>query len=244
MSISTSIKYKDIFNQVAGSLNALAAPILGPATTTNQVSTDPAYSEYEIMECILGAEYELARAICTTSANGRKLLYESGSSPFTTTDNPSNIPSHLGQIIDVQIKRESADTKYFLGEPISASIISRLAQGINPLGLTLHKGLYSLVDNTLWFTGNTARVRFCEYTRPNLPTDAATLATLLNTLANTPDDYLFAVAVIAIAKILPKEGSLTGAGAYYMQLAQSEIQGILDGRPPITDWQMFQSKDK
>lgn len=242
MSIATTVKYKDIFNQVAGSLNAISVPILGSATTTNQVSDDPIYSEYEIMEVILAAEYELARAICSTSSNGRKLLYLD--TPFETTTNPANVPSYLGQIVDVQIRPNNGDS-YRVAEPANQALISKLSTGSNPLSLTLHNGLYSIVNNVLWFTGYQAKVRYCNYQKPSSPTDAASLATLLNTLANIPDDCLIPVSIIAIAKITPKEGSMVGAASYYAQLAQGVIQGIVDGHPPITDFQQFQtSADK
>lgn len=226
---------------MAGSLNAIATPILGAATTTNQVSGDPAYSEYEIAECILAAEYELAKAICSANSHGRKMLYLA--TPVTTTTSPYTVPSHLGEIVDVQIKYTNTDS-FVPAEPSSAVSVARLAQGINPLGLTLYKGLYSITNNILWFTGYQAQVRFCEFNKPTSPTDAASLVTLLNTLANTPDEYWMTTAILALAKIMPKEGSLLQGGAYYTQLAQAELQSIVDGKPPITNLQLFQFQDK
>lgn len=226
-----ALTYRNLFNSTTACLNAI------DTYATDNVTNDPAYSEYEIADAIIAAELKIIETICKSPGHRRKVKYLTTSSTYTT--NPTAIPEGIGDIIEVRIQNEVAG-EFTLGEPCSTQVVSRFAGAINPLSLTQYKGLYSLEDNILWFTGNAAKVIYTSFTRPTSPTDSGTMATFLAATASLPDEYWGGCVALAVAKLLPKEGALTQAGMYYSQLGMAELQGISQNSAAIQPFEQYQ----
>lgn len=226
-----ALTYRNLFNTTAACLNALET------YTTDNVTNDPAYSEYEIADAIIAAELKIIETICKSPGHRRKVKYLTTSSTYTT--NPTAIPEAIGDIIEVRVQHNTGE-EFIPGEPCPSQVVGRFAGAINPLALTLYKGLYSLEDNILWFTGFAAKVIYTTFTRPTSPTDSGTMTTFLAATASLPDEYWGGCVALAVAKLLPKEGALTQAGAYYVQLGMSELQGIQQNSTVIPVFTQYQ----
>jgi hypothetical protein len=226
-----ALTYRNLFNSTAACLNAL------DVYATDNVSSDPAYSEYEIADAIIMAELKIIETICKTPGHRRKIKYASTSSNYTTS--PTSLPDNIGDIIEVRIQQNIGE-EFVPGEPCASQVVGRFAGNLNPLSLTLYKGLYSLEDNILWFTGNAAKVVSTTFTRPASPTDSGTLATFLATTASLPDENWGGCVALAVAKLLPKEGALTQAGMYYTNLGMAELQSIQQNSSIIPTFQQYQ----
>ena len=74
-----ALTYRNLFNSTAACLNAL------DVYATDNVSSDPAYSEYEIADAIIMAELKIIETICKTPGHRRKIKYASTSSNYTTS---------------------------------------------------------------------------------------------------------------------------------------------------------------
>lgn len=221
--------YQDIFNQVGSMLNALE-------TYGDTESVDPTYSEFQIADAIAAAELKICEYIVKSPGHRRRADFLATS---TTTTNPYTIPASTGDIVDIQIKL-AGDGEYFSGEPCNLQVVSRFAKSINPLELTLTKGLYSLQDGIFWFTGHTAQIRYLNVTKADSPTSAEELETFLADTPFLPAEYWLDCAVLAMSILLPKEGALTQAASYYAQLAMASLQGIQNNAAPLTLAQTIQ----
>lgn len=200
-------------------------------------SADPAYSEFQIADGIAAAELKLCEAIMKAPGHRRRMDFLQ--TPLTATSSPYTVGASVGDIIDIQIKF-TEDDEFVEGEPCNVQVVSRFAKSVNPLALTLNKGLYSLQDGILWFTGHTAQIRYLSVVKQPSPTTTEELEDFLAEIPSLPEEYWLDCAVLAVSIILPKEGALTQAASYYAQLGMAALQNIYSNAAPLTLSQTIQ----
>lgn len=216
----------DVVRRVIHALNA-------DKTNTNATtSTDPAYPNATIQDCVLEGIAQVSEAIIAAPTHGRRA---GALTTSATVAHGAQIPAHPGRLLGVTVNDEWL-------EPLPSSHISRQASALdirrtNPLKLN-HAGSPAFAvtgDNRLLLLGAaSALVYFGQYERPVYASYEAFLAGALP----FGDEYLSAVFFCAM-KIIAQEGENVGAmQAYYNEgkLLLAKVQA--EGRPTIKEAQM------
>lgn len=202
-----------------GNPKLINMPEDGDLSEENITPRDKAYHPLEIINNILNAETEVIVDFLSRPGGGRD-AGDIASGGFvamqTLATSGELLDSHVGSILNVEVQ-DVEGGPWIAGNPASLEAVSRFAGGVNPLGLKQNKFLYALnKDETrLYFTGHAARVRFADFSRPDVPQNLDDLIDLLKEHTLAPDEYGGAITDIAVGTTLPREGAMIQAGDAY-----------------------------
>ena len=187
----------------------------------------------EINRAIVETEAEIVQALCSSYHPMRTSFLT-----WSAVVNGAEVPEHIGQIESVEITPYSGGT-VVLGEATSRSNIQRWRENHNNIFDTIaHSttgsnlaGYYNLTNNTLTFTGLSARVRICSYSP-----DYATPALKVN---DQFDSMLVAGTIPKLNKLGVPQALVSTYGQAYMNLLGLIKQGV-ENLPEIPEAQQHE----
>jgi hypothetical protein len=211
-----AILLADCVNQVAALLNA--AP--NTAASYGNTVDDDKHPLGEIQASLQNANDLVMRAI-----------YETEGHPHRTYQSPavvasgSAIPDHIGPLGVIEI---SVGGVWKVGK---TAPVTRIQQWIdNPLSLTTTAGYYAVLDDKiLYYTGTSARVYYCTYTRATLTSNPT-----------CPDEYFSTLVSLALAELFAKEGDDLQAAQHYISIGLAGLDSIRTGAftvPPVEKYE-------
>jgi hypothetical protein len=196
-----SLLLTDVVNQVAALLNA--AP--NTAASYGNTPDDDKHPLGEIQTAIQNANAYVMDAINSTPGHPHRRLTSS------VVTNGSQLPDRVGPIGTVEIQ---VGATWKVGKPAPYSKVQAWID--NPLTLTLYKGYYAVVDNLIYFTGDSCRVY----------TVAPVTRGVMTANPTCPDEYFPVLVALALGELCAKEGDMPDVAQYYMSVGKAGLDAI------------------
>lgn len=186
-----------VLNAMATSAGAVAVP---------ENTNDPAYPNEEVDAKVTMAAHAVIGLIAEIPNHpfARALIAESAD-----IAHGGEIPEHVGPVYAVRVSHDG--TNYYPAVPDAPDGVQRHIDDATPLGLTLAVRYYAIDGERLYHTGTQARVDVINIPTLTIPDDI-------------PDGLSDAVVALALAFLVPLEGSNVAGGQHFMQLAYRHIE--------------------
>jgi hypothetical protein len=174
---------------------------------------EPRHPLEEIDEVIRQADYQIVALICSMTTHPQRNYYVT----TVSVTNGAQQPSSVGGYGSVRITLSDASVVNAVYVDFEQFVLwSRSSR------YDASEGYYSTDSTRFYFTGASCVVDTFA------PTYDDTISTL-----RSPDEYYPAVVAKSLADLYAKEGSNSGAGGYYAQMAQAYLGQIMRATTPI-----------
>jgi hypothetical protein len=167
----------------------------------------------EIVRAVLQADEDVVTAIMETAGHGFRAKFMTPSAALTYGE---QVPVHLGDFGMIEVRHKQTDDVSDFRPAKPASLAELELWRKYPDIFPDAEGFAKIFENAIYFTGYTARVRLCTYTRDD-------------TKCQSPIQYDAAVVAGAIG-LLPARGDALERHAYYQDQAARRLVMIRTGK--------------
>lgn len=173
---------------------------------------NPNFQEDYINDEIRKANDDVVAAICSNTAHSRRVDYVTQQA-VTALSNGGKLPSSVGSVSDVRIKR--SDDVTVIGKPAAYEWVDRLRRTTNPdLTVDEKEGYFSVVGTEIYFTGASAGVSFCSP------------AVAEGEVLTAPAEYESVIKDLSLSRFYMKHEDKPGSAQFYRALATEILNAV------------------